>query len=658
MTEATVSARHAAKLPLQALPWLARPLNKIRDAIGSLPPDPLQALKAAQSLAQAGWDEADLRLLGRKVRSVLKAAPANLAAEARAHGLLPIHLLLLSASTASHITDALIGTAIRYGFLLDVTSVEYEEPEPWLDAHREQLKTKPIDFVLLASDSRMLKLVSPLGDEQASARTIDAALGRIARIAEVAGAATGRPVILQTLAGDPDASHINMDLGLPGSPRYLTGEFNRRLALEARQASRLLFDVNGLANLVGQAAWSAARYWYAAKYPFATAMIPLYADHVMRIVAAQMGRSRRVLVLDLDNTMWGGVVGDDGVEGLVLGSGTALGETYSALQRMALSYKERGIILCVSSKNDEAIALDAFRSHPEMVLKEDDIVAFRVNWDDKAANIKAIADMIDLGLESFVFLDDNPAERKRVRDALSAVAVPELPEDPSDWIPVFQAAGYFEQAGFSSEDQLRAGFYKANARRAAQLERIGNHDDYLRSLSMTLSIAAFDTVGRKRIAQLISKSNQFNLTTRRYSEAEVAAVQSNPDAVTLQARLEDIFGDNGMISAVICLQKERRWEIDTWIMSCRVLGRRVEETILQYLVQQARAAGITELIGRYVPTARNGLVRDHFSKLGFTRIDARPDGETTWQLVVNNYGDKELPMKVDTASSPGSASAA
>jgi FkbH-like protein len=658
VTEATASARHAAKLPLQALPWLARPLNKIRDAIGSLPADSLQALKAAQSLAQAGWDEADLRLLGRKVRGVLKAAPAGLAAEARTHGLLPIHLLVLSASTASHITDALIGTAIRYGFLLDVTSVEYEEPEPWLDAHREQLKTNPADFVLLASDSRMLKLVSPLGDEQASARTIDAALGRIARIAEVAGAATGRPVILQTLAGDPDASHINMDLGLPGSPRYLTGEFNRRLALEARQASRLLFDVNGLANLVGQAAWSAARYWYAAKYPFATAMIPLYADHVMRIVAAQMGRSRRVLVLDLDNTMWGGVVGDDGVEGLVLGTGTALGETYSALQRMALSYKERGIILCVSSKNDEAIALDAFRGHPEMVLKEDDIVAFRVNWDDKAANIKAIADMIDLGLESFVFLDDNPAERKRVRDALPAVAVPELPEDPSDWIPVFQAAGYFEQAGFSSEDQLRAGFYKANARRAAQLERIGNHDDYLRSLGMTLSIAAFDTAGRKRIAQLISKSNQFNLTTRRYSEAEVAMVQSNPDAVTLQARLEDIFGDNGMISAVICLQKERRWEIDTWIMSCRVLGRRVEETILQYLVQQARAAGITELIGRYVPTARNGLVRAHFSKLGFARIDAQPSGETTWQLVVNNYGDKELPMKVDAASSPGSASAA
>ncbi len=437
-----------------------------------------------------------------------------------------------------------------------------------------------------------------------------------------------------------------MDLGLPGSPRFLIGEFNRRLARQARQQSRLVLDVNALAGLVGHSAWSAGRYWYAAKYPFATAMIPLYADNVMRIVAAQMGRSRRVLVLDLDNTMWGGIVGDDGIEGLALGSGSPLGEAHSALQRMALSLKQRGIILCVSSKNDEAIALDAFRNHPEMILKEDDIVAFRVNWDDKAANIKVIADAIDLGLESFVFLDDNPAERKRVRDALPAVAVPELPEDPSEWLAVFQAAGYFEQTSFSREDQLRAGFYKANALRAAQMERIGNHDDYLRSLGMTLSIAPFDAAGRKRIAQLISKSNQFNLTTRRYSEAEIAALQSGPDALTIQARLEDIFGDNGMISAVICRQTGPRLEVDTWIMSCRVLGRRVEETILQYMVEQARLKGVAEIIGRYIPTARNGLVRDHFEKLGFVQI-VRDDGETTWRLAVSGYGEKNLPLKVD-----------
>jgi FkbH-like protein len=641
-----VSTNPSVKIPLQALPWLPRPAAKLRDELASLPADPLQALKFLQSLSQAGWGEADLRVLGRKISGILKSEPTTLAAEARQHGLVRIRLLILSASTASHLSDALIGTAIRFRFLLDVTVAEYEEPEPWCERNAGDLKENPPDFVLVASDSRMLRLKSALDDAAAAAQVIEAAIARISRVAEVARTATGRPVILQTLADDPDIIGFNMDLGLSGSPRALIDEFNRHLAQQARQDSHLVLDVNALAGLVGHSAWSAGRYWYAAKYPFATGMIPLYADNVLRIVAAQMGRSRRVLVLDLDNTMWGGIVGDDGIEGLALGSGSALGEAHSALQRMALSLKQRGIILCVSSKNDEAIALDAFRNHPEMILKEDDIIAFRVNWDDKAANIKLIADGIDLGLESFVFLDDNPAERKRVRDALPAVAVPELPEDPCEWLAVFQAAGYFEQTSFSREDQLRAGFYKANALRAAQMERIGNHDDYLRSLGMTLSIAPFDAAGRKRIVQLIAKSNQFNLTTRRYSEAEIVALQSDPDALTIQARLEDIFGDNGMISAVICRQAGQRLEVDSWIMSCRVLGRRVEETILQYMVEAARLKGITEIIGRYVPTARNRLVRDHFQKLGFVQIDSSNE-ETTWRLAVSSYGEKNLPLKVD-----------
>ena len=619
----------------------------MRDELALLPADPLEALLSLQSLAQAAWNEADLRLLGRKAGNILRSAPNGLRAEAKMRGLVPLRLLILSASTASHICDALIGTAIRFRLLLEVTIAEYEEPEPWLERNKHALKDNAADFVLVASDGRMLKLDSPLDDGAAAAQIVGTAVARIARIAEVAGSATGRPVILQTLADDPDAVAFNMDLGLPGSPRYLNDEFNRMLALQARQNSHLVLDVNALANMVGHSAWSAGRYWYAAKYPFATSLIPLYADNVMRILAAQMGRSRRVLVLDLDNTMWGGIVGDDGIEGLALGSGSALGEAHSALQRMALSLKQRGIILCISSKNDETIALDAFRHHPEMILKEDDIVAFRVNWDDKAANIKAISDAIDLGLDSFVFLDDNPAERKRVRDALPSVAVPELPEDPSEWLTVLQAAGYFEQTSLSKEDRQRAGFYKANALRAAQLERIGNHDDYLRSLGMTLSIAPFDDSGRKRIAQLISKSNQFNLTTRRYSEAEIAGLQSRPDAITIQARLDDIFGDNGMISVVICRQTGQRLEVDTWIMSCRVLGRRVEEVILQYVVGQAQLRGITEIIGRYIPTARNALVRDHFAKLGFSLIDEQPGGETTWRLAVDGYGDKELPLKVD-----------
>ena len=337
MTEAAV--RSVAKLPVHALPWLPRPAGKMREAISALPADPLEALGAMRVLAQAGWEEADLRQLGRKVRSILKSAPPSLTADARKGGLVPVHLLILSASTANHLADSLIGTAIRFGFLLQLTIAEYEEPEPWLERHREELKGNPPDFVLVASDNRMLRLAAPLGDEAAATQTVEAALAQVMRISEVAVAATGKPVILQTLAGDPDAPQINMDLGLAGSPRHLAGEFSRHLASKARQAGHLLLDIDGLSASVGQGTWSAGRYWYAAKYPFAVAMAPLYADHVMRLIAAQMGRSRRVLVLDLDNTMWGGIVGDDGIEGLALGTGSPLGESYSALQRMALSYK-------------------------------------------------------------------------------------------------------------------------------------------------------------------------------------------------------------------------------------------------------------------------------------------------------------------------------
>ena len=280
-----------AKLPLHELPWLPRPLGNLRGQLAALPADPLQALLALQSLAQAGWGEAELRSIGRKVRGVVKSAPANFHSDARQHGLVPIRLLILSASTVSHIADALIGTAMRFRVLLDVVVAEYEEPEPWLDRNRDALQQSPPDFVLVASDSRMLKLASPLDDGAAAEQIIDAALARMLRIADVAALATARPIILQTLTDDPDETRFNMDLGLPGTPRFLTSEFNRRLARQARQDSRLVLDVNALANLVGLSAWSAGRYWYAAKYPFTTVMIPLYADNIMRILASQMGRS-------------------------------------------------------------------------------------------------------------------------------------------------------------------------------------------------------------------------------------------------------------------------------------------------------------------------------------------------------------------------------
>jgi FkbH-like protein len=384
--------------------------------------------------------------------------------------------------------------------------------------------------------------------------------------------------------------------------------------------------------------------------PFSGAFLPLYADHVVRLVAALRGKSRRCLVLDLDNTLWGGVVGDDGLEGIKLAQGDPTGEAHLALQRFALSLRDRGIVLAVSTKNDDDVARRVFREHPEMMIREDHIAVFQANWDDKATNLKAIADELALGLESLVFLDDNPAERALIRQMLPEIAVPELPDDPTLYAPTLAAAGYFESIAYSDEDRKRADFYQTNARRASLQKQVGDLNAYLMSLDMEITFAPFDAVGRARISQLINKSNQFNLTTCRYTEAEVAGLESDPRCFTLQVRLADAFGDNGMISVVICRHEGtdawlRAWTIDTWLMSCRVLGRGVERMVLRELLQHAKQRGIDRLIGIYRPTERNAMVRDHYQGLGFRRISEAPNKETVWELGIDARVE-EAPMRV------------
>jgi FkbH-like protein len=308
-----------------------------------------------------------------------------------------------------------------------------------------------------------------------------------------------------------------------------------------------------------------------------------------------------------------------------------VGEAFRAVQRLALDLRGRGIVLAVSSKNDDAVARRAFRDHPEMLLRENHLAVFQANWNDKATNIKAIAEELSLGLESFVFLDDNPVERGVVRRLLPEVAVPELPDDPAYYARTLAAAGYFESLAFSEEDRQRAEFYQRNAERVALKQSAGDLSAYYASLGMEIHFAPFDAMGRARIVQLINKSNQFNLTTRRYSEAEVATLEEDPEAFTLQVRLTDVFGDNGMISVVICRAAgARTWAIDTWLMSCRVLGRSVEQMVLRELVLAARRRSIERLVGRYIPSGRNAMVADHYATLGFSR-----DGEA-WVLDVSS----------------------
>src|SRR5271163_248916 len=403
--------------------------------------------------------------------------------------------------------------------------------------------------------------------------------------------------------------------------RNLIDGINRELATFVLDSGDVLLDVAGLAETVGLADWHNTQLWNMGKLPFSDQLIPLYADHVARTVAAVRGKSRKVLILDLDNTIWGGVIGDDGLDGIQVAQGDARGEAHLAVQRLALELRQRGIVLAVCSKNTDEVAREPFNKHPEMLLKLEHIAVFQANWNDKATNIQAIAEELSLGLDAMVFLDDNPVERGLIRKLLPQVAVPELPDDPAFYARTLAAGGYFEAVAFATEDLKRAGFYQDNAKRANLQKQVGGVDAYLASLDMTITFQPFDATGRARIVQLINKSNQYNLTTRRYTDPEIVDAESDPEVFTLQVRLADIFGDNGMISVIICRPaQDGIWEIDTWLMSCRVLGRKVEHMVLSEILQHARRAGIYKLAGTYRPTERNQLVLDHYAKLGFSKV--------------------------------------
>jgi FkbH-like protein len=557
-----------------------------------------------------------------------------------------IRALIFCNATAKHLAETLVGTGIRHGMLIDTMVAEYEEPEAFLVRNRESIAAFAPDIAIVAMDVHAFALWPVLGDAAAADGAAGRVVARLRAVREQLCAALGKPIIFQTITQDPEQSRLHVDRLVPGSHKDLVNRTNAKIADFVRDSGDLVLDVAAIAATVGLDNWTSPRHWALAKYQFAPDMAPLYAEHLARLIGLRFGKSRRVLVLDLDNTLWGGIVGDDGVDNLVLGPGSPVGEAYRAIQEMAKALRDRGIVLCVSSKNDESVALDAFRTHPEMVLDEEDIAVFQINWRDKAANLTALSKILDLGLDSFVFLDDNPAERAQIRFALPEVAVPELPKDVTEWLAVFQAACYFETTGFTEEDRQRAGYYRANAIRAAQLQSSAGQEDYLRSLEMEMDIAPFDAIGRKRIAQLISKSNQFNLTTKRYSEADVAAAESDPRRITLQVRLRDIFGDNGMISVVIVDRRENSLDIETWLMSCRVLGRGVPEAVLDWLVAEARRLGKSFIRGTFIPTKKNMMVADHYRVLGFDLIDQKPYATTNWQLSVDAYNEKKPPIRV------------
>jgi FkbH-like protein len=621
------------------LGWLPRPPADFSARCQSVSEQKEGLGPSIQALARHALDENQLLRLA---RLIAQAREQDLSLSP----LVPFRLGIVSNATSQFIVPALAASAARHGIALECCEANFDQVVQEALSPDSAISRAQPDAVLIALDHRGLPLRQCLGDATAAQESVEAALAHLAVIRQGVARNSKAICIVQTVARPPETIFGNGDLAVPGTMRSLVDRLNRAVAESISGSGDVLFDVAGLAETVGLANWHDPTLWNLAKLPFSNVFLPLYADHIGRIIAAIRGKGRRCLILDLDNTVWGGVIGDDGIEGIVIGQGDPTGEAHLSVQQTALALRERGIVLAVSSKNHDEVARTPFRTHPDMLLREQHLAVFQANWNDKATNIKAIADALSLGLDSMVLLDDNPAERALVRQLLPQVAVPEMPADPALFTRTLLASGYFEAVAFSAEDRQRADFYENNARRVALRDQAGDLATYLASLEMVMTVQPFDEQGRKRIVQLINKSNQYNLTTRRYTERQVEEAQRDPDCVTLQVRLSDTFGDNGMISVVLCRQAGRDWQVDTWLMSCRVLGRRVEDAILQELLLLAGRRGIDRIIGAYHPTERNKLVEDHYEKLGFALVERREDGTTVWQLSVANAPIETLPLQV------------
>ena len=611
------------------LAWLPAPPKAFSKECGGLAEKPGEIGSNLKSLASYSLDEDQLGRLGALATKLIR---ERFVSDQPMGPLTPFRLGVIGNGTLDFIIPALVASALRHGIALECIRGSYDQVLQEALSPQSTINLAKPDAVLVAVDHRGLPLSPGFGESDDAEATVAAAMQFIEAVRTGFRNNASCYCILQTLAAPPEQLFGSFDRVLPGTTRNLVSHFNRELAQSITGTPDLLLDVSGVAETVGLGHWHSPDQWNLAKLPFNNTYLPLYADHVARLLGAARGKSRRCLVLDLDNTVWGGVIGDDGVNGIQIAQGDATGEAHLSVQRLALDLRARGVVLAVSSKNNDEVARSPFREHPEMLLKESDIAVFQANWSDKATNIKAIAQELSLGLDAMVLLDDNPMERDLVRQMLPQVAVPELPQDPALFARTLAAAGYFESVSFSDEDRKRSDFYSGNARRISIQKSAGSLDDYLKSLEMEITFQPFDAKGRMRIAQLIQKSNQFNLTTRRYSEVEVETIENDPRRFTLQVRLADKFGDNGMISVIICREDTPGvWEIDTWLMSCRVLGRRVEEMVLRELVIHARMHGVERLLGRYVPTDRNGMVAGHYQKLGFSKVGEDSANGVLWE---------------------------
>jgi len=556
--------------------------------------------------------------------SVLKKAKRRIEADWK-----EVRIAILGDHATQFIKEALIGYGAISKLNYNVYEADYSQiDQEILDADSELYNFNP-EIVIVTNS--VYKLEQSFHHSKNQDSFANSFLDKVEGWMEALKNNTKAKIILSTFPELPDAVFGNFASKVNSSFLYQLRVLNLELMkLSAQNGNLFLCDVAALYGVYGQNTAKSAQMYINADMIFSLDFIPVFTKQLNDIILALRGKFNKCLILDLDNTTWGGIVGDDGVENIKIGD-LGIGKAFSKLQTWAKALKERGVILCICSKNDEANAKEPFEKHPDMVLRLEDISVFVANWENKASNIRNIQEILNIGFDSVVFLDDNPFERNLVRLELPDVIVPELPEDPAEYLDYLLSLNLFETVSFSENDKDRTKQYQAEAERVSSVAKFANIDEYLASLEMVSDVKEVDSFSLPRVAQLTQRSNQFNLRTQRYTDEDLKSMIESKEYIAISYTLVDKYGDNGLISAVVLKKEKDFMFVDTWIMSCRVLKRTMEPFVLNTIVEEAKKLGYSKLIGEYLPTAKNGMVKDHYKNFGFDEKEGR------WELNIDSF---------------------
>ena len=559
-------------------------------------------------------------------------------------------MALVGDTATQFLATAIRGMGVERGYTIHLFEAEYGQVERQLFDTDSDLYQFDAEFVVLFQSTHKLGERHAMLNQQKQSDLAEERLGFVASVC-ANPAMEGKKIICFNYPEIDDTVFGSYANSVESSFTYQVRKLNYELMRLSQQYKNLyICDLVALQSKLGRDTMFAPNVYASTEMILSLDSLPYVVSRTMDIVCALKGQFKKCLILDLDNTIWGGEIGEDGMEGIQLGHGLGIGKAFTEFQMWVKKLKQRGIIICVVSKNDEDIAKEPFLKHPDMLLKLEDIAVFLANWETKVDNIRTIQCIMNIGFDSMVFLDDNPFERNMVRESIKGITVPELPEDPADYLEFLYSLNLFETASFSNLDRERTKQYQIEAQRISLSKTFANEADFLKSLQMVSTVSGFTKFNIPRVTQLCQRSNQFNLRTVRYTEAEIEAIASDPKVIDLSFTLEDKFGDNGLIAVVVMKPMEKETFtlfVDTWLMSCRVLKRGVEIFTLNTMVEKAKLAGYKKIVGEYLPTSKNAMVENHYANLGFSQI---PGGETArFELDVEQFQPQECFIEKEKA---------